>query len=137
MIDYCLFRKKTTEDTLEIPYDYSDLNSFVKKCYNSRLQEGIPFPAASRSDEVFQKKIQESDLVCIAAEDKKIIGMGALTFRGDYAYEHTLCISNDYRGRGIGQGIVLQLSKNVDSNIKYIKALTAEKAVSSVKLHYV
>ncbi len=97
---------------------------FMQKLVFPEVEQGI---ILERSDDEIAQNIRS---YILAKEGEKLVGFGALHFHTPFLGEiRSLVVSNDFRGKGIGKKIVLNLlQEGRDYLAKEIFTLTYQKA---------
>lgn len=121
-----------TQAILDI-INYNILNSTALYDYNIRTLD--------QQQAILEEKINKNFPVIVAVEEDKVVGFGMYSefrFREAYKYtvEHSVYVSNDYHGKGIGKLLLqelIQLAKNQKLHTM-IAVIDAENQ-SSVDFH--
>jgi len=128
-------RPYQTEDTQAILdiINYNILNSTALYDYNIRSYE--------QQKAILEDKINKNFPVIVAEYDGKVVGFGMYSefrFREAYKFtvEHSVYVSNDYHGKGIGKLLLaelIQLAKK--QNLHTMIAVIDSENQSSVDFH--
>ncbi|HSD07737.1 GNAT family N-acetyltransferase [Flavobacterium sp.] len=126
------YQTKDTQGILDI-INYNILNSTSLYDYNTRSYE--------QQKTILEDKISKNFPVIVAEYDGKVVGFGMYgEFRFKEAYkftvEHSVYVSNDYHGKGIGKLLLaelIQLAKK--QNLHTMIAVIDAENQSSVGFH--
>ena len=128
-------RSYQTEDTQPILdiINYNILNSTALYDYNIRSYE--------QQKAILEDKINKNFPVIVAEYDGKVVGFGMYSefrFREAYKFtvEHSVYVSNDYHGKGIGKRLLAELIELAKKqNLHTMIAVIDAENQSSVDFH--